>query len=463
MLPAEGHAKPSGRMRKIVLFSILVVLSVSAGFSTGWPQRKAMILAARYILDVEVDLIGITSIGAVHIDEVRVYDTKSDRRANWPAFVARGVEVNYTLFPQDGRYLNEIDIDSVHATLDATDPSDTNYDFIDAVLARETDAGETDLRFFPESVNLRYIHGEFMSEDGYVVVDGLGLASDFFGPETLNAHFSSEACSGSWRSTESGEVVHVSEGYVDIRAAIGRERIEAEILVAMPGLLEAEGNAGVDVDGESFGAASLQFSTLRVHGEALSVIGHSLLPLPIAFGLLDVSGLSVVADLSADRVFPEAEFTGRVAALEVGEPGHTLFSGNVSIEGTAASGDTHTATARATFAGGHAIEAVLSATGAQAGLRASFEGWSKEAVEETAPADLRPTLEALDYETLGGVFAVAWDDPTYIVSGNLQTSGSGAGEAIHLTAFGEGSLEAGPLFSGDVSARLGASSVTAKA
>ena len=465
MANPESHAKGATRLRKLSLSFAVLALVIGALFATGWPQRKAVTVAARYILNAEVDLVGITSIGAVHVDEVRIYDSASDRRANRPAFIARGVEVDYTLLPQDGRHLNKITIDSLHATLDATDPADTNYDFVAALFERETDAGVADTRFLPERVNVQYIHTTSTFSCGQFVVDGIGLVSDTDDSGVLNTTFRSNAVSGSWRAAGEEETTIFAEGFVDIKAVVATDRIEAAVLVAVPGLIEAEGDASVEVVDEVLGEANLRFSRLRVYRGALPVMGDSFLPMPVAFDLLEVSGLSVMADLAAERVFPEAKFNLRARALEVGEPGHALFSGDVSVEGNAASGETHTATARMIFEGSHTLELELNTAGARADLRASFDAWPKEVVERVAPEDLRTTLEALDYETLGGVFAIAWDDPTYIVSGNFQSSGSGAGagEAIQLTVFGDGSPEAGPLFTGEVSAKLGEGSVSAKA
>lgn len=450
--PSKGRR---GRFRRALVALMAVVILASAPFATGWPQRKLVEMAARKFLGAEVEASGITSLGVLRMDELRIYGSKAAKAAGNPIFVATGLAVDYSLFPKGESYVSSITLDALRFHLDASDPENRNFDFlIEKFMDQEETAG--DMAYVPGVVDIAEVRGDVVLPDARVSIDGLRLTGAFVGLE----EFSLEVKSGTFTCVYEipSEGVEVSaQGFVEVAVARNGSTVHCDLLAGVPDLLEAEGRITARI-GDGLEEADLAFDTLRIYGSDFPVIAARFLPFPVQFDVLNASGLAFHAKVeNSNTMLPDAQLHGFVQGLIVGDPEHPLFSGDLAVEGPVHGGEDGRGDLTFTFNGAQVLDVTLSGGRERAYLDVSFEDWPHGAVAALAPQDFRDYFEHLDYDRLDGSIQADWSDSGYEVKGKFQSTGtSRAGERpIDLSIEVHGSFEAEPLLVGGFDAVLG--------
>lgn len=446
-----------GRLRRVVTACAFFLMAALGLFATGWPQRKAIEFALSRALDVRAEVRGISSVGVLRIDEVRLYDSNAAQNGGEPAIVARNLAIDYALypFPPIGEpFIRSVRVGSLELRLDASNPEHTNFEFLRRPTSGRGGKGPNP-RFLPPDVDVGYVRAEVTMPEIAFAVDGIRVTGGFGGADRFRFNARTNAVRAAWWGDALSERTKITEGFADIEIAQEGKALHANVLMAVPGYIEAQGFVSFpDTDGDELKAG---FPTLRVYGSRLPSLTQVLLPVPIQFDVLDVTGLSLETSLKDPlSALPDTNTKAAAQGLVVGPADRPLFAGDAVLEGTI-----RRHTQRAEFALTLNEEQTLFATFEGNSRKAQFTGrfadWPKDAVTRLAPADFKQYVEPLDFAWLDGSFTFDWSDPAYSVDASITSRGSARedGGPILVTVAGQGSTAEAPLFAGNFNVRFG--------
>jgi len=130
------------------LLVLIAVLAV-AGW-TGLPQTMGVRVVLERVLGARVEIDGVSLLGKVTIDALRLYEPGTDAAAIRPTIEITGLVLDYSLLPERGRFVETLEADHLAVALDQTQPGQSNFRFLTAFLAQPP--SEHPMRFVPKRV-----------------------------------------------------------------------------------------------------------------------------------------------------------------------------------------------------------------------------------------------------------------------------------------------------------------------
>jgi len=443
----------------LIKIAISILIVIGASLATGWPQRKLVEFALERTLGADVHVARVQILGTLRINSLGIAD--SSQESHSPALVASGITIAYSLFPDDGRYIQSLSIQDLKVHFDITNPEDTNFNF----LIQEPDENSSDdTAFLPKNLTVsNLLVAVSQWEQGQLELSGLSLSGDV--RDALNQAISlqSESAQLTWTPKPFTDRVTLTEGPVNLQVQLADERIEINIdKLDLPGLITVEQGAQLRVAMDPAASAQsllrqidLTAQSVRIEGQTLAQHFGEFLPMPITFDSISFADL----DLHASRedgpyIFKESRFDLATSGLVVGEADHALFGRDLRIHGE---GDEASSKVSVFIDELEPLQIVSTRENETTMLRATFKEWPHDAVVQLAPIDLRDHLARLQFDELEGALTLGLTDSAYTLKGDFQSTSASATEpnAINIAVAATGSTSGAPIISGDINARLG--------
>ncbi len=460
-------------LRRVLLGALVILITLAVIWMTGWPQRSAIVYAGREYLGAELAVRGVSTFGSLRIDELQIYDSKTERDANNPATVLSGVSVDYALRSAQGRLLPRITIASIEITLDATDPEDTNFDFLRDLLEEEKPPS-TSNRFIPQQVEIGSITATVRTERATAELNGFSFTGAFADAENFDAQLAADALRGKWQLNE-GTVNDVDEGTLYARIW----RVSPAIMAGLEGKPPSEFGVRIDARvpnyldtgdhllvmmNESATDISIKWNSLRVFGTELSKAFGELLPIRAEFEVADFGESQITMRIvDGAPAFPDAKFSAVVTNLRVGEAEHEWYTGGLTFEAVTSAGETNSGEFLLALNEGQRLTANVSGNVDAGQIKVQLDDWTPEQVRGAAPVDFRSTIDSVSFDTLSGLAEATWSGETYLATAEVQSQGGGGEDPIRFAQDARGDRDTGPLLEGTLEARLGPGQVSAVA
>lgn len=318
------------RIRRVLVVVGLLVVVAGGLWATGWPQRIAFEWAAGRMLGAVVVVKGLTTVGAVRVDEARAYPTAKDRDADQPSIIVRDIELTYDPFTR-GRVFPSVTVSEVELqTRVAAKGSEGNLEYFSSYL--KPGSLQLPTRWVPQTITVNRVHGVIESVDGSFSFDGLGLEAKLDESGDIVGEARSNAFTGTW--TGEGEPIELREGFFRVGTQRSSESMTITILAGLPGWLEAEGNLNIAEQDDRLNV-QCGFDVCRVYGDRVAAIVSQVSPLDIEFALADFSESNVSIGFVDGRLRPPAGGVhGSVTGLRVrGAGGEIIVDSDANVSG----------------------------------------------------------------------------------------------------------------------------------
>ena len=425
---AVAEKKPGRRWLKWVLRAILavvalvvvcVVLCIGA-LATGWPQRKAIEVAARKGMNARAEVGKVSILGAVKVSDLRIFEGEGDQK---PMIDVSGFEADYTLLPEDKRYIPYVLIDKLAVNLDrslpkAEEPAKPAAPAKKAKKKRKKKGG-VPLEFQPRSAGIRQIQFTGARPTIGLELAGLGLKAEINASNKYFAHLTGEKVAGSFWAPARGNARELA-GALDIRyEKAGRETTVDPFVVDFPGLLEVSGHGEVS-EGGGRTAVDIQFDKFVAQDLDLSRVDPKDFPMPLRCKKLDLSGSRLKGELALSKMsvnMPGTDIKVIADDLGLGPAGEELYEGDLTFRAVGQPGKLLDLSLEATFNRGQKLRGSICGKLLELSAQASLDNWSREDVEALLPKSVRPNLASMPtFQGFSSVSVNAGLEEMYLVT-----------------------------------------------
>lgn len=326
--PPEKPARKSRRRNRIlaIVGGAAVLIAV---WLTGIPQERVTDWGLEYFLRTGVQLKYSSVYGALHIDTLSLFPGIDER--GLAVIQISDLTIDYDLFPKDGRWIREVVIGKLAIRLDATDPANPNFAFINRLLAQD-DSEPLSKSVIPKIVRINSIALAMAGQpqgtiDGQpfqligLSIAGLHATAEIDGERITQATLAGDGITTRTWTGLGAPAAESNHGRIQIafHADAKSSRLDT-IVVDLPGLLEIHGTAFTAHD-ETVGGHRIEIATLKIGGA-----GFNSDTMPIAFEHIDASGITIDSNSESPWDIPCT-----VTGLRVGDAEHPLYQGDLQL------------------------------------------------------------------------------------------------------------------------------------
>ncbi|MCC6144170.1 MAG: hypothetical protein IT368_10235, partial [Candidatus Hydrogenedentes bacterium] len=454
--PEDAQPKPKRRrwLRRVILGTFLTVLLIIVAGGTLWylgvPQQAVLHYVSRLIgADITIDRMHVGS--SVLLSGIAVRDGASE-----PApFQLSLVEISYDPLPEDGRYLQKIDLRAPEIDLQRQPDGSTNYDFLLELLKqpRGTSAGPGSA-WLPKEVAVAGAGLHFETPNGSVRLGPIDAAANLASAEFFSVTLGGEV---DIEAIRAGSVIIDEQG--ELTAKVEREGNEYAVRAHadLPALAELETEGQFSRRDEGW-YADVRVDALTLAPAAAAGVLATFLPAPLQFERLELTeswfqGLIALDSMSV----PNAQVNLAAQGLVAGPPAAPWYSGDLQVKGTSsAEGDALTLSAK--LARGQQVEATVSGGLDEGHATLSFAGWSEPDIESIIPGAYREAVAPrLHLRELKAAAGMGWKEHTYTADVHLDVvTSAGTPAVVNVEGTGPlGQAADGAVFTGPVGVSLG--------
>jgi len=423
---SESEAKPIRRWRKwllrILIAIVLLCVVAALVLATGVPQRALLVRALSDALDAEVEVEGLSTVGRVTASAIRAADPAAAPGAP-PKIELEGLDIDYTLFPDDERYVPSVQIDTLAVNLGRSQPPPEKPEAPPEQAApkkprkKKKKGGGIPDGFIPKEGRISRIQFAGLSPTLGLSVDGLRVKATHESDRDFSIGLDSAELTGSWYAGSREDEQSLPEGStLDIQyQKKGKTTSIAPLKIALPGLLEVVGhgsvNGGVDLYLDKCVVQDLDLTQVDREDLALSLRGAKLHLVPFACSKLDLSGTHLkgkanVKAFEASLAGTELHVIGE--GLAFGPKGAEIYEGDLAITGKGGEGKDLALHLEAELNRGQKLHADLGGPLMELAASAGLEGWSRDDVLALVPKAVRegaanavPTFQGIESAELG--------------------------------------------------------------
>ncbi|GMW02321.1 MAG: hypothetical protein AMXMBFR84_34570 [Candidatus Hydrogenedentota bacterium] len=379
----------------------LLVLLIASFFDA--PRRYLVTTFASRFLHADVRASGIGLSGEFSVERLSIQDrAENPIDALEPMIDVSRVSADYRLLPEDGRYLQSLQIDEIVLRILQAAASQTNYSFVKDVLSQPS-SGRDVTPFLPKSTDIAHIDARFVSPYAAVHLSGLSLSGSVQSMENMRWTLSGSRFTG--ESSFLGDVPHVFEdGRVLVEISRDGNVFELNpVSIQVPGMTEFEGMAEVRTEDDRT-VIHVDVPQGRVDGAFVSAVAPALLPVPIRMTELDLTDTQISGTLGTAAF---GDWEGRVqmnaSGFAVGAPGAVWFEGDLALDGIVKPGGEFDVTALVN--GSKPIRATGSFEGGALETAIETGLWQQAEWEAVIPGNLLASIQS--YTTIDTISATA--------------------------------------------------------
>ena len=311
----------------VLLVLLIAALAIGGGLYTGTLPREIIRAVLQSSLAVKAD-VGTTSVfGRPSLKSLRLFDV--DDPGDPPAVDIENISLDYQLRPEDGRYIDTLDIGALRLHFAQIDQGNTNYDFILRLLEGPGGGGDP-LPYVPRQINVAL---ESLEVDQPAAAARIGSVEAALSIETMDrmrATLTGETVPVRWRLGEE-DWHEPPPGTLDLDAAYDAGAFELKGTAQLPEFAMLDGQAsghfgsgGWNID------ASLAESTLS--GAVTGLLPEGLLPAPLRFDALTVEEGHITArGNSSSLAVQTASLDAAITGLEIGPREEPYLAGPVTL------------------------------------------------------------------------------------------------------------------------------------
>ncbi len=462
--------KKKGLIKKLLVWTALLLLLIAVvvfvALLTGIPQNKAVEYALQKGLGTKVSVQSVGISPTFDISSLSIFDNDEADTPDKATIQIDGFVIDYKISDNGGRYLNSLDIESFEINADGTNAENPNYDFVLQLLAApSSDVDPTP--FLPRKVNISNIKTKLALPNVEMQLNGINVQADVNSLDDLSLKIVGAALEGNCKVDALGKDFNLDGGTVDVDLSWKDKKLLLSPLRArLPGMLEVDVLADITLDEPAI-QADVVIDKMIIQGGAVSQILADMLPIPVAFSMADLSGTKIKAALQgSDYSLTDSSLNIKLESLVVGEAGHELYEGDISVLGNTDPDDPAVFHIEGTFNRGQKITATVRASPEEIRIKTSLQNWSRESILAVTPKDYRSFLDMAP--TLANVAfseESVWKDPEYEVNASLGAmlmSKDRIGRLLVVKVKGSGSTDttSPKLFEGNVGVSLGKPTVS---
>lgn len=443
-----SERKRSGAIVKwlVRIVLVLVVLAVVAAgvLATGIPQRYAVERGLSGALNASVSVDGLSLLGGLSMDGIVAQRSGESK----PMLEVKGVEAEYTLFPEDKRYVPSLKVDSLALNLveqPAKEPRPAEPPVpADPMKAPKKKTKRDNTPFIPKQMGVGALTLGYEASGMAFDVAGLSVQANYASGRDYSVTLEGPALTGSVhmgveqapRPLDGGSA-HI--GYASTGKTIALDPLQVHI----PGLIELGGKGTLD-------RGKLQ-ADFVLDQAVMEQVALPSLALPVSFAKLDASGTQIRG--SVDKGAFKASFGDTIIHLNLvdlvlGAAGAEVYKGNLSIEGKSNSAEALDLELAATLGAGQQVTTrIYEKEMLTVGIDTTLADWSRDQVFSLIPPASRPgpgampffqgvrngqlalTIKALDLSAeLGIEPMLKWssaDAPSVLLTASLKGSALG--------------------------------------
>lgn len=383
----------------------------------GLPQRTALEVMARATLGARAEAHNVRIYDRLRAGSLRVFDPDAARSGAPPLVEISDLDADYQLSAYATRPIRSLDIARLNVVFDATNPNDTNYDFLfRASGAASSGAGSA--RFLPETIRVDEIACSAVTPTFGIACGGLRLEGSVASADRFSMGLGGGRVTADWWLLDQKLPQRRDDIVVEARFSRDGGAFSANpVRVAWPGLAEIDGQARVTTRGAVSYEAKLD--TFRVSGFDLGFLDRKVLPIPVRFAQADFSGTHASGDLSRG-VFaaPGSEVRAVIEGLIVGEPYREYYEGNLALDAAA---DEHEARIALRFGQGQLLSGVITGGAAEGKIRLTVQDWARGDLVALVPKTFRAQVMTLSpLQRISAAIDAAWKNQDFQIDGTLQ-------------------------------------------
>jgi len=448
---SESEAKPVRRWRKWLLRILIavVVLCVVAALvlATGLPQRALLVRALSDALDAKVEVEGLSTFGRIRASAIRAADPAA--AAGAPSKIElEGLDIDYTLFPDDSRYVSSVQIDTLAVNLDRSQPAPEEPEAAPEQKApkkprKKKKGAEIPEWLIPKRGRISRIRFAGLKPTLGLSVDGLRVKATHESDRDYSIGLDSSELTGSWYAGSREAEQSLPEGStLDIQyQKKGNTTTIAPLKIVLPGLLEVIGHGSVN------GGVDLYLDRCVAQDLDLTEVDPTDLGLPFGFRRLDLSGTHIKGKANLNAF--EASLAGTELhvvgeGLAIGPQGAEVYEGDLAITGAGGEGKDLALHLDAELNRGQKLHADLGGPLMQLAASVGLEGWSRDDVLALVPKAARegaagalPTFQGLESAALDVDLKLIAFEAVLDVKPRLVTA-AGAAVPAKLTCLSKG-------------------------
>lgn len=409
-----------------VLAITIVVLELI--WMSEWPQRYAIERGAKEVLGAYVLVSGVDTSPTLIIDQLMVYqDDYSDPFAKFER-----IEVEYFFFSDDYRRIAQVHIDSLYLYPDASNPDDTNFEFVLDYIAKM--GPESDGTWTPTSVVIDSIEVDGAWEQVHGKVGGLRMHIDFLDGGDMNIVLQANNLSGNVEGRiEEIEIgtIPLEQGTWELSAKIRNQRFHGALKHEVAGIHRIEAEALITQDGEHL-SVDLRDVVLGVESDVWNpIIGELLDEILIGYTDAKVYIDSMMWN-SAINEIPTGDLHGVIHNLELFNEDTVFYKGDFEWGAEVSGGEDSSSEMWARLGDGLELNVNYKTAKVVSMVSAQFASWEKGDIIHTFPNDLTLGLEELPFDQLHGQYELTWNEDTFDMGGFIQSTSKEDIESIKV-------------------------------
>lgn len=456
----SGGDKEPRWLRRIAVVVVAILLILAASLVTGIPQKAAFELALGYVLDAEVEVSGLKTVPTVAAARVEIRD--HDAAASMPpAIVIEELAVRYSLFSNQGRYLDSVQADNLRLQLHEAGKRISNFKFLTRPNVPEKDS-DSAATFLPKTIAVRHVDASVSLPEGGFDLRGLGVEAAFPASGVARVSILGDHVEGRGWSAWSG-AIQTGDEPGTVHFAL--ERKENQLLLT-EGVFDVPGIGSMTINGSGVVLHdALQLTAdieeAQLAAGAWSGILSRMSGLPLEWQMAQTESLHVEAAYG-EGGFSVSEITGaaNMRGMVLGPIPAPYYQGDAAMQAVFKDGKGGVSVS---LHDGQRMDIAFTELPPTGPITASFSDWSVADVATLVPhayADRAQYFAPL--APFSGEAVVTLTDSGYSVDAHI--SGMGAPSPVVLTAKGRGGIGDGaPYFDGQYEATLGEGQVAGNA